>query len=289
MPSVSSPHTQSRHLPTASAPTAGNRSWGQVVLSVKASVRGTVPDRTFQSGCLRLRLPNTMRNEAPCFVLMNTSGGLAEGDQLDQAIRWADDTDAAVTTQAAEKVYRATQFGASIRTRIEAGEGSHAEWLPQETILFDRSRLTRSTEVHLAAGARFLGCEAIVFGRAAMGESLRSGLLDDRWRIWRDGRLIHADALHLEGPVKAMMGRAAIGAGATALAFIVLVSTGAALLLDGVRAALAGIRGRAAASVSGTMLIVRLLACDGATLRHDCAIALAVLRGGRPLPRVWGC
>jgi urease accessory protein len=34
---------------------------------------------------------------------------------------------------------------------------------------------------------------------------------------------------------------------------------------------------------------VRLLAPDGEALRHDIASAFAVLREGRPLPRVWRC
>jgi urease accessory protein len=45
----------------------------------------------------------------------------------------------------------------------------------------------------------------------------------------------------------------------------------------------------AAASAWNGMLLVRLLATDGATLRHDLLRALAVLRGGRAMPRVWSC
>jgi urease accessory protein len=45
----------------------------------------------------------------------------------------------------------------------------------------------------------------------------------------------------------------------------------------------------AAASAWNGMLLVRLLATDGATLRHDLLRALAALRGGRAMPRVWSC
>src|SRR6185503_14214326 len=44
------------------------------------------------------------------------------------------------------------------------------EWLPQEAILFDGARLRRQTEVNVAPGGQFLGCEMIVFGRLARGE-----------------------------------------------------------------------------------------------------------------------
>jgi urease accessory protein len=59
----------------------------------------------------------------------------------------------------------------------------------------------------MAENARFLGIEAIVLGRTAMGEQMREGLLDDRWRLWRGGRLIFADALRLNGPVEALIRR----------------------------------------------------------------------------------
>ena len=37
------------------------------------------------------------------------------------------------------------------------------------------------------------------------------------------------------------------------------------------------------------MLVARLLAADGASLRTSVVAALQVLRDGRPLPRVWLC
>jgi hypothetical protein len=37
------------------------------------------------------------------------------------------------------------------------------------------------------------------------------------------------------------------------------------------------------------MLVVRILAADGAALRASVIAALDVLRGSRPLPRVWLC
>ena len=37
------------------------------------------------------------------------------------------------------------------------------------------------------------------------------------------------------------------------------------------------------------MLVARVLAADGASLRQAVVAAIAVLRAGRPLPRVWLC
>ena len=50
-------------------------------------------------------------------------------------------------------------------------------WLPQETILFDRARLSRRIDVDLSSDAAGNG-RSIVFGRSAMGEVVHEGSLD---------------------------------------------------------------------------------------------------------------
>ncbi|HEY0957998.1 MAG TPA: urease accessory protein UreD [Novosphingobium sp.] len=247
-------------------------------------------NRAYQSGCLRMRLPRTeAAAERPCAVIINTAGGVAGGDRLDQRIAWGEGAIATVTTQAAEKVYRALAEGAEIATRLEVGAGADAEFIPQETILFDQSRLRRDTQVLLAGNVTFLGLEAVVLGRAAMGETMRRGMLRDRLRIWRGGRLIYADTLTLDGEIDALMRRAAIGDGARGMAVIVHASATAESLRDPVREALENASGLAAASCWNGLLAVRLLAPDGEILRHDIALALGALRQGLPLPRVWRC
>jgi urease accessory protein len=266
------------------------RSQGAVDISFRKREGRSAIDRSFQSGCLRMRLPRAdSAGEAPCAVLMNTAGGVAEGDRLDLRVRWGRDTLATVTTQAAEKVYRALAAGCAISTELTVERGARAEWLPQETILFDACRLRRDARIVLEEDVTFLGVEAVVLGRAAMGETMRAGSLRDRMRIWRNGRLIYADTLALDGDIAALTQRAAIGGGARAMAVIVHASDSAAALLDPVRDALADARALAAASSWNGLLAVRLLAPDGETLRHDIALALSALREGRPLPRVWRC
>jgi urease accessory protein len=226
-------------------------------------------------------------------VLINTGGGLVQGDVLRQRVTWEASTAATLVSQAAEKVYRADASDprgeACVESRLEVGAGASAEWLPQETILFNHARLSRDMQVRLDRSSRFLAVEAIVLGRTAMGETVDDGLLDDRWRIWRDSRLIYADALRLDGPVDSLMRRAAIGGGARATAVLIHVSSEASTLLAPVREALDGALGLAAASAWNDMLVVRLLAADGAALRHDLNRALPALRDGRAPPRAWSC
>jgi urease accessory protein len=222
-------------------------------------------------------------------VILNTAGGVADGDRLEQRASWGRDAVATVTSQAAEKVYRAVAGHSAITTRLEVSDGAQAEWLPQETILFDGCNLRREARVVLAGDVTFLGVEAIVLGRKSMGEIIRTGSLQDRLRIWRNGKLVYADSLDLNGDIAALMSRAAIGNDASAMAVLIHASKRAADLLDPVRRALDAAEGLAAASSWNGLLAVRLLARDCRTLRHDIAAALDVLRGGRPLPRVWRC
>ena len=92
-----------------------------------------------------------------------------------------------MAAQAAERFYRALTRDAPsrVRTTVTVAQGGALEWLPQETILFDRCALDRRLHVDLAADARFLAVETLVFGRAAMGERVRQGWLRDLIRVRR--------------------------------------------------------------------------------------------------------
>lgn len=270
------------------------RSEGRLALGFRRRGARTVLYDSFQSGCLRARMPRSggagSSAEQASVVLMNTAGGLAEGDRLTQDFHWGEGASACVTTQAAEKVYRALASGCRIETQLTAERGACVEWLPQETILFDQARLRRDCRVLLAEDVSFLGVESVVLGRSAMGEVVRAGLLRDTMRIYRNDRLVYADALHLEGDIEQLMRRAAIGDGARAMAVIVHAADTAEAMLEPVRAALdGGAAGLAAASSWNGLLAVRLLARDGADLRRDVMTALGALRGGRDLPRSWSC
>jgi urease accessory protein len=80
-------------------------------------------------------------------VLINTAGGIAGGDQLEFDVIALANTSIAVTSQAAEKVYRALKKPARIVTNLKACEAAKLSCLPQETILFNWGRLSRQTEI----------------------------------------------------------------------------------------------------------------------------------------------
>ena len=155
-------------------------------------------------------------------MLINTAGGMAGGDRFAIDIAAGPGARVVVTTAAAEKVYRALDPAATVDVRLTVGPGAALAWLPQETILFDRAKLRRSIEIDLADDARLLLAEAIVFGRSGMGEAVEECELSDRWRLRRGGRLVHAEALRLDGAVAAKLGRPAVANGGIAVATVLL-------------------------------------------------------------------
>ena len=160
------------------------------------------------------------------------------------------------------------------------------EWLPQETILYDAVRLHRRLDVTLAGTSRLLLVETLVFGRLAMGETVRVGALHDRWRVRRDGRLVFAEDLRLEGEIAALLDRPALGRGARAIATLLLLAPEAEGRLEDVRGSLADAPAEAAASAWNGMLTVRALSPSPERLRATILPLLQVLRG-RAAPRVW--
>jgi urease accessory protein len=236
-----------------------------------------------QAGSAKALFP---RGEGPMLdaVLINTAGGIAGGDVFSYAGRAGAGAWLGMTTQAAERAYRARpgEVG-EISVRLGAEPGGRIDWLPQETILFDGSALRRRLEVDLAGDARLLAVEAVVLGRAAMGERLTGFGFVDEWRVRRDGRLVHAEALRLAGPTGGL-GRPARLGGARAVASVLLAGAEAADLVAPLRRLLVGEAG--ASLVRPGVLAVRMLAPDGYDLRRRLLPVLELLRGAA-LPGMW--
>jgi urease accessory protein len=261
---------------------AENRAVGGITLAVRASGAVTRRARVREDGPLRVRCPGPISDELEA-VIVNTGGGVAGGDRLRLDVTVEPGARLVVTTAAAEKVYRTLEAAATIDVKLSVGAAASLAWMPQEMIVFDRARLKRAIDIDLAADARLLLAEAIVFGRSGMGEAVRDGFLFDRWRLRRGGRLIHAEAMRLDGAVANKLAQPAVAKGGIALATVLIVPGEEAA---GVRALGNRLRGEAGASTWNGLTVVRLCAPDGAALRHDLLAVLAALRGA-PLPRLW--
>lgn len=276
------------------------RAHGLAQVAFKRRDARTVLAEAHQSGCCKLRFPRPLSGAAPEAVLINTAGGLTDGDRVETRAEWREGTAAVVTTQAAERIYRSRGQPARIVNALTVADGATAFWLPQETILFDGGRFVRSLDAGIAKGASLLACESTVFGRTAMGEVVRNGALFDRWRIRREGRLVYADGYRLDGDMQAALTRPALGNRAGAIASMLYVGIHADGLRDALRARLETFECTGGCSANGTVLLVRLLAEDGAALRRALVALLqtaletmgghaAAHAGTVALPRVWSC
>jgi len=164
---------------------------GRIVLS--GSEKGTYIKDVFQRSPIRIMVPRVSGSAVEEAVLVNTAGGVAGGDRLESDVTALADASVAVTSQAAEKVYRALDEPACIATKLRVSENARLAWLPQETIVFNWARLRRETEIDLSSRAELLALEWLVLGRAAHGEEVIGGHISDTWRVKKDGRLIWAD------------------------------------------------------------------------------------------------
>jgi urease accessory protein len=261
------------------------RAHGRVEVALARLGSATRATRIAEAGSLRVRMP---RVPGPTLeaVLINTAGGIACGDRFHITVGAGPATQLVLTTPAAERAYRSDGATAEIMVRMTLAAGADLAWMPQETIVFDRARLARRFDADLAADARLFLFEAIVFGRTARGEEVNEGFFEDRWRIRRDGRLVYADTLRLDGPVSALLDRPAVAGGARALATLLYVAPDAEQRLDEARSLLAGGACLSGASAWNGFLAVRFLGRDGADLRRGAARFLEGFRGSS-LPRVW--
>lgn len=268
---------------------AVNRARGSIALSGRADCGPTRPQRVAESGSLRVRFPRSS-SDALEAVILNTAGGIAGGDRLAFDIEAEAGARLTVTSAAAEKVYRSLGPDATVRVKLTVAAGGTLAWLPHETILFDSARLARTIDIDLAGDASVVVAETVIFGRAGMGEAVSTGRLLDSWRVRRDGRLVFADGVRLDGAIAERLAEPAVAAGGIAIGTL-LIAPGSARIVDAVRELTAGFCGEAGASTWNGLALVRFCAKDGAGLRHDLVRVLTALHDQlllrNALPRLW--
>ncbi len=238
--------------------------------------------------------PRTTGGAVEEAVLINTSGGIAGGDRLECDVTALANASIAITTQAAEKVYRALSEPACIVTRLKACESAKLAWLPQETIVFNWARVSRKTEIELSSGAELLALEWLVLGRAAHAEEMAGGHITDSWRVKKDGRLIWADSFRASGEIFPHLHRKALLSNCKAVGTLVYFGPDPNKRLEFFRDIARSLGCLCAATTVGGVIIVRF----AAEVSSDLRIALlSVLRqfsrergpGPFRVPKMWSC
>lgn len=260
------------------------RAEGRLSLVAKIAGGRNAVSRISESGPLRVRFPRMKDDDRLEGVLINTAGGIAGGDRLHYEIEVAVNTSLALTSQAAEKIYRSSGETALIDVDLKAKENARLSWLPQETILFDRVKVKRTLNAEIESSAAVTICESVVFGRAAMGECVGAGSFEDCWRIRRGGKLVFADTTRLNGKIEQLLRQRAVAAGHSCIATILHIAPNAEARLEVARTAFPD-EVEAGASAFEGVLVVRMIAPDSFPLRRAILDVLNAI--GAPPPRAF--
>jgi urease accessory protein len=254
------------------------------MVSCKMRAGRAVLDQLFQQGSLKVLMPRG-GGAAMTGVLLNTAGGITGGDRFEISARAATGCHLVLTTQAAERAYRAQpcEIG-RVESRLVARCAARLDWLPQETLIYDGAAMRRSLRIDMASDARVLAVEPVIFGRAGMGEVVHDLNFSDRIDLFRDGDLVFADRTRVVGDCATQLALAATGNGAGAMASVLLACPDADRFLDPARAVLPVAGG--ASLVQPGVLFARVLARDGFELRRS-LLPLIELLSAAPLPRTW--
>jgi len=252
-------------------------------VSFKHAHAKTSLDTLYQQGSAKIRFPKVYDDYLEA-VLINTAGGLTGGDKLDWNLKLGESTQVVATTQACEKAYRSSEGTAQLTTHIHLEIGSTLHWLPQETILYEASNLSRNFSVTMERGATLLAIEAVMLGREAMGETLETLSFKDQWRIKKEGTLVFADNIKLEDRA---LSTAQLNGNAAFVSLLYVGNEDDEQLEVMVQKLRAICRHQTAAfSAFEGKITARFLAADTYELRKMIIPVINTMRSA-PLPRVW--
>ena len=131
--------------------------------------------------------------------LLHPPGGVVAGDDLNIDLQVSKDAKVLLTTPGATKFYRSIGPVAEVSQRLTVAGGGSLEWMPLENIFFPGTQSHIVTEVHLEAGAHFIGWEINCFGRPSNEERFETGQLSSEMRIYRDGEPVMFDRFATDG------------------------------------------------------------------------------------------
>ena len=237
----------------------------------------------YQNGCLKALFPNQPEHlEA---VLINTSGGITGGDHLSFNAKAEPQAHLTLTTQACERIYKAQPDSIGrVETTLSIAPEASLNWVPQETLFYDKGGLSRRLTIRMHHSAKLLMVEPVIFGRHAMGETQISGFFRDQIDLWVDEALAYRDVALLSGDITAKLARPAVAAGLGAMANILYRAPDATRLCRVIQTQLNGTSG--CSLIAPDLCVLRVLVHDGYALRR---IMLPILDRltQNTLPKCW--
>lgn len=269
-----------------------SRAVGRVVFDRPGN--GTRVANIYEKFPTRIMLPQIAGDAAREAVVVNAAGGITGGDRFELEIVALHDAHVVMTSQAAEKIYRALNEPARVTTRLKTSETAKLAWLPQETIVFDKARISRQTEVEFHSGSEFMALEWLVLGRAAHGEEIGSGYIRDSWLIKRDGRLIWADSFLLTDSTFVHLTRKALLSDRKAIGTLIYFGPELDRRLEALREVAQSQECDCAVTMVSGLIVIRLAARDGFGLKVALICVLQHFEreygpGPFRVPKMWSC
>lgn len=270
------------------------RAQGGGRIEVSGSANETRIVDIFQRSPIRVVIPNMEDGALKEAVLVNTAGGIAGGDRLEFIVTALASASIAVSSQAAEKVYRALYEPATIYTKLRAYDTAKLAWLPQETIIFNCARIRRKTEIDVSSGAEVLALEWLVMGRAAHGEVITGGHISEDWRVKKDGRLIWADGFRITDGAFAHLQTKALLSDCKAFGTLIYFGPDLETRLKSFRNIASSLECHCAATSVAGLLVVRFAAKTSSEIRRGLRSFLQqfsreVGPGPFRVPKLWSC
>lgn len=151
-------------------------------------------------GPLVLQRPYYQEFDRPSVLVIHPPGGIVGGDTLELNIKMQDGSKGLVSTPAATKFYRSKERIAKQIQKIEMSSECGLEWLPQETLFFDKSvsenvlRFTLDDRKN-----KLIAWDIVGLGRPASGEGFDNGSLAQSLELIIDGSLVFVDRLKIDG------------------------------------------------------------------------------------------
>jgi urease accessory protein len=148
-----------------------------------------------------LRIQKALYPEGPSqcqAIIVHPPGGIAGGDRLEVRLQSREQSKGLVTTPSAAKWY-GTEGTIPATQHVEIDLAGQLEWLPQETIVFDRAWVESELSIRVAGTGAMLGWDHLIFGRRASGETFKTGRFAQSLKVTLSEALVWHDRIVLNG------------------------------------------------------------------------------------------
>ncbi len=220
-------------------------------------------------------------------IIINTAGGLTSGDLNINSIKISENVNLSITSQSMEKIYFCKNLPALSYTNLSIGANSFVSWMPLETIFFNGGNLRRRVNIDLTKGSNFLGVDSIIFGRKAMGETVKKGSLDDAWQIHHNDKLLYSDFNRIKGNINKKLSNNIIMKGNNILCNIVYFGKKIKFYKRKILNYTTSTNYIVGVSIVNGILLMKILAKDIKEIRFFLYNLLKIFDNKFNLPKIW--